>query len=77
MKTIILSVMITGGLVAAAFAASHVDANGDGVLTLEEVNAVFPEITGDTFAAMDVNGDGGLDSSEVAAAQDAGLLPTG
>jgi len=77
MKTIFLSVLMSVGLGAAGFAASHVDANGDGVLTLEEVSAVFPEITGDVFAAMDVNGDGGLDASEVTAAQDAGLLPKG
>lgn len=51
------------------------DANGDGVLTLEEVQAVFPEVGADNFAAMDANSDGMLDQDEIAAAQEAGLIP--
>ncbi len=60
------------GLVSAQSAA---DANGDGVLTIEEVQAVSPNVDADTFSAMDANGDGALDADEVAVAQEAGLLP--
>jgi len=75
MKPIMLSATIVLGLTANAWAATQVDANGDGVLTLDEVQAVFPEITSDSFTAMDANTDGSLDDTEVAAAQEAGLLP--
>lgn len=75
MKTIFLSAVITASLAAASWAATNVDANGDGILTLEEVNTAFPDIEAGEFSAMDVNGDGVLDNSEVAAAQEAGLLP--
>ena len=51
------------------------DANGDGVLTIEEVRAVLPDMDADTFSAMDANGDGALDQAEIAVAQEAGLLP--
>lgn len=63
------------GLPALALAQSSADANGDGVLTIEEVQAVVPEVDTDTFSAMDANGDGALDQDEIAVAQEAGLLP--
>jgi hypothetical protein len=75
MKKILLGALMTAGLTGAAFAATHVDTNGDGAWSLEEVSAAYPEIDADAFAAMDVNGDAVLDASEVAAAQDAGMLP--
>ncbi|MCA0906713.1 hypothetical protein LCM27_09930 [Ruegeria marisrubri] len=56
-------------------AQSSTDANGDGVLTIEEIQAVLPDVDADTFSAMDANGDGALDADEVAVAQEAGLLP--
>ena len=75
MKPIFLSALIAAGLSTAAFAATEADANGDGMLTLDEVQAVFPEINAESFSAMDTNADGALDDTEVAAAQDAGLMP--
>ncbi|WP_424986565.1 hypothetical protein [Microbulbifer sp. S227A] len=63
------------GLPAMAFAATEIDANGDGVLTLDEVQAVYPEISVESFSAMDLNADGTLDDAESVAAQDAGLMP--
>lgn len=62
-------------LPASAFAAADIDANGDGLLTLDEVQSVFPEISTESFSAMDLNADGALDESEWVAAQEAGLLP--
>ncbi|WP_299042318.1 hypothetical protein [uncultured Tateyamaria sp.] len=55
--------------------AADLDTNGDGVLTIDEVQASFPDVTSDTFTAMDLNADGALDANEVAAAQEAGLMP--
>ncbi|WP_372612631.1 hypothetical protein [Aquicoccus sp.] len=50
------------------------DANGDGFLTMQEVQAVNPEITIEDFNSMDSNADGVLDEAEVQAAQDMGLM---
>lgn len=59
----------------AAVAALSADANGDGVLTIDEVQAVYPDVTAETFTTMDLNADGALDESEVQSAQEAGLMP--
>lgn len=67
----LLALMLAGG----AWAATEADSNGDGVLTIDEVQAVMPDITAETFNAMDLNADGALDAAEVQAAQEAGLMP--
>jgi len=75
-----LALIATTTLCVPAFAmgqsATQVDANEDGVLTLAEVQAVFPDMSEDQFAAADLNGDGMLEDAEVKAAQEAGLMPT-
>jgi len=55
--------------------ATQADANEDGVLSLAEVQAVFPDMTEDQFITIDINGDGMLEDAEVKAAQEAGLMP--
>jgi hypothetical protein len=55
--------------------ATQADANEDGVLSLAEVQAVFPDMTEDQFTTIDINGDGMLEDAEVKAAQEAGLMP--
>ena len=57
--------------------AAQVDVNEDGVLSLEEVQAAFPDMTEDQFLTVDLNGDGMLEDAEVKAAQEAGLMPSG
>lgn len=59
----------------AAGAALSADANGDGVLTIDEVQAVYPDVTAEAFTTMDLNADGALDEAEVQSAQEAGLMP--
>ena len=76
MKKLTLSAALAAVMPLAAMAATEVDANGDGYLTIDEVQAVYPEITEDGFSAMDLNADGSLDDEEVVAAQEAGLMPT-
>ena len=73
--TLIASLSLTGAALAMSEANSAADANGDGVLTIDEVQASFPDVTSDAFTAMDLNADGALDANEVAAAQEAGLMP--
>ncbi len=77
MKNTVLTLVATLGLAlpTSLYAASLIDANGDGRLTIEEVKAAYPEITTETFTAMDVNADGALDTDEIAAAQEAGMMP--
>lgn len=62
----------SAGVVVAATAA---DTNGDGLLTIDEVQAAMPDVSVDAFNAMDTNADGALDAAEVEAAQEAGLMP--
>lgn len=61
----------------AAMAADYVaaDGNGDGMLSLEEVQAVLPEVTTDTFMQADSDGDGLLNADELTVAQADGVLP--
>lgn len=79
----IKTTQITAALLAAlclpAFAmgagVADLDANGDGLLSIAEVQAVYPDVTADQFVAMDTNADGALEEAEVQAASDAGLMP--
>jgi hypothetical protein len=66
-----LAVLLAG----AAWAATDADANGDGVLTIDEVQAAMPDVSAETFNAMDLNADGTLDAAEIEAAKQAGLMP--
>lgn len=67
-----------GALATSAFAQAgleDMDANGDGLLTMEEVQAVYPEVTPEQFSQIDANGDGVIDEAELNAAQAEGLMP--
>ncbi len=50
------------------------DANGDGVWSLEELQASVPDLTAETFAAIDADADGSVDATELAAAIEAGTI---
>ena len=58
-----------------AVAEAQIDADGDGQLSVEELRAVYPEVSEDMFKALDTDADGQLNEEEFAAGQDAGLLP--
>lgn len=68
-----VAALITPAL-AMSTSAQEIDANGDGLLTIEEVQAVNPDVTAESFSAMDMNADGALDADEVKAAEDAGMM---
>lgn len=78
-KTLQFSAVALTALCLPAFAmgqsAAELDANGDGLLSVAEVQAVYPDVTADQFSAMDLNADGALEEAEVQAATDAGLMP--
>ncbi len=65
------------GLIAAPALAQDqtIDVNRDGNYSIVELQVAMPELTVDSFAAMDANGDGLLDAKEIAIATEAGLLP--
>jgi hypothetical protein len=58
-----------------AATAAELDSNGDGLVTIDEMQAVYPDLAVETFTAMDLNADGALDAEEMAAAQEAGVIP--
>lgn len=69
--------LAAGALLAAVLMAegAPIDGDGDGIVTLAELQAVMPEIPEEVFVAMDADGSGGLDEIEVARAVEMGLLP--
>jgi opacity protein-like surface antigen len=66
---------LIAGVAMAQEADPNIDVNGDGFYSFPEVGTVYPDLTDADFTAMDTTGDGLLDMAEVAAAQDAGLMP--
>lgn len=67
-KTLLISAAaalgVAGGALAAEF--TEVDQNGDGQLSMEEVQTVAPNITEDEFSSYDGNADGALNENEFA-----------
>ena len=59
----------------AAFAMSDADANGDKLLTIDEMKATYPEISEDQFMQADANSDGVINAQELSDATQAGVLP--
>ncbi len=54
---------------------ADMDTNGDGLLTIEEMQAAYPELTAEQFSELDTSGDGALDEAELVAGQESGLIP--
>ena len=51
------------------------DADGDGLWSLSEMQAAYPDLPQDVFTAIEVNGDGSAVADEVQKAIADGLLP--
>ena len=61
----------------AAFAAGTVedmDTDGNGSLSLTEIQAGYPSVTEESFTTLDTNADGAIDATELQAGVDAGTL---
>ncbi|MCK0167008.1 EF-hand domain-containing protein [Jannaschia sp. S6380] len=67
---------VTAALLLMGAPAFAQDADGDGNVSLEELQAAYPEVTADAFASMDTDADGVLSADELQAAIDAGMLET-
>ncbi len=74
-----IAILLGMGLLAnsaiAGSSAADIDKNGDGLMTHDEVQAVYPEISAEVFSQVDANQDGGIDEGEMLAGQEHGLLP--
>lgn len=77
MKTIVLALGAISALAVAQANAQTVvnDADGNGVFSMEELVAAYPDLTEDQFKAADANADGSVDAEELAAAIQAGHIP--
>ncbi len=77
MKKIVIQTVTVIALSATALSAqSEMDADGDGLLSYNELLAAYPEMTEENFTAIDTNSDGAVDADEMKVAEEAGLLPT-
>lgn len=62
-------------LIGAAFAQSMAeDTDGDGVYSMDEMRAGYPDVSDEVLVQIDVNEDGAIDEEELAAAIAVGLL---
>jgi glycine/D-amino acid oxidase-like deaminating enzyme len=79
MKRMILplgaAMMLAALPVAAQSIPAIADADGSGDWSLAELQAAYPALTADDFAAVDTNGDGAVDHDELVAAMADGALP--
>ena len=66
---------LANSAIAMGEAMAEMDANGDGVLSVSEMQAAYPDISAETFSEVDTNSDGALDDAELIAGQEQGLLP--
>ena len=74
MKKIVVTMGALALAATAAFAQEVTDTDGDGSYSLEELQAVYADLTEEAYAALDTNGDGTIDAEELQAAVDAGTL---
>ncbi|RVT85204.1 hypothetical protein DXV76_05380 [Rhodobacteraceae bacterium CCMM004] len=56
-------------------AQSDMDADGDGMFSLVELQTAYPDLTEETFLTADTDADGLLNEDELEAARAAGLIP--
>lgn len=76
MKNIVIKAATILALTATVVSAqTEIDTDGDGQLSYNEMLAAHPEMTEETFVAIDTNADGAVDADELQAAGEAGLLP--
>lgn len=68
LKSILFATLLTGATGAMAMAQgvefATVDANGDGMLSMEEIKTLLPDVSDDQLTIADANGDGALDEAE-------------
>ncbi|WP_421951743.1 hypothetical protein [Pelagibacterium sp.] len=63
----LLGLSVTGGAFAQALDFNALDANADGVISMEELQVAIPDLTPESFAMLDTDTDGSLSAEEFAA----------
>lgn len=76
MNRIMIALGLIAGLTAVPALAQDApaDADGNGTWSMEELQVTYPNLTEETFAAMDTSADGQIDAAEFEAATGAKLL---
>lgn len=78
MKTLMATTTMLAFMTVPALAEdAPIDTDGDGLVSLVELQAAFPEATEEAFTIADTDADGMLSPDELLAAQEAGTLPLG
>ncbi|MBV7393325.1 hypothetical protein [Mameliella sediminis] len=79
MKTTLTTIAALTAFSLPAFAqdmeGAKLDMDGDGLVSLEEVQAMYPDVSQDDFTGADADGDGLLSAEELEAARTAGVIP--
>lgn len=75
MKIISTTSAILLALTAPVWAQGSLDTDGDGNVSMTELQTAYPDATEETFNAIDTDGDGSLSEAEIQAAVEAGILP--
>lgn len=71
--SIALALLVAG--TTTAFAQTALDADGDGMVTLAELQAVYPDFSAEDFAQVDTDDDEMLNEDEMAVAVESGIIP--
>lgn len=74
MKPRILALTTFLTLPLTAFAQGSADADGDGIVTLAELQAVYPDFSVEDFALADTDDDEMLSEDEMAVAVESGII---
>ena len=75
MTRTLLSLAVLAASALAVSASTEFDTDGDGLYSLPELQAAYPDLTAEMYAALDANADGMVDEAELTAAQESGVLP--
>lgn len=74
--TVALALVAAAALSGAARAQTAVsDTDGNGVFSIEELRAAYPQVNGALFGSVDIDGNGSVDADELQAARENGTLP--
>tara|TARA_A100001391_G_scaffold179305_1_gene144214 strand:- start:910 stop:1227 length:318 start_codon:yes stop_codon:yes gene_type:complete len=71
----LIGLSATGGAFAQALDFNSLDANADGVISMEELQVAIPDLTAESFAMLDTDTDGSLSAEEFAALMPATEAP--
>ena len=63
------------GFATTAYAMTDLDTDGDNMLTMAELQAVYPDFSDAQFTDADADGDGMINEAELTAARAIGIIP--